>query len=140
MTDLEQDGEGVTAVLSSAFGETTIRARYAVGGDGMHSLVREAAGLDFEGGAYAESFVLADVRMDWPLSAEEVSLFFSPSGLLVVAPLPGERFRIVATVDKAPECPTLAHIQALVGERGPQSRPGILRRSCGPLGFGFTTA
>ena len=40
-----------------------IRARYVVGADGMHSIVREQAGIGFQGGAYDESFVLADVRL-----------------------------------------------------------------------------
>ena len=50
-----------------------------------------AAGIDFEGGTYGESFVLADVRMQWSLGTSEVSLFFSPAGVVVVAPLPMAR-------------------------------------------------
>ncbi len=41
-----------------------IRARYVVGADGIHSIVREQAGIGFQGSAYDESFVLADVRLD----------------------------------------------------------------------------
>ena len=40
----------------------------------MHSTVREHAGIGFTGAAYADSFVLADVRLDWDLSAAEVML------------------------------------------------------------------
>ena len=93
--------------------------RWLVGCDGGHSLVREQAGIEFEGGAYTQSFVLADVRMDWPLDRSEVSLFFSPDGLVVVAPLPGYRFRIVATVDQAPENPPAALFEDLLRRRGP---------------------
>jgi 2-polyprenyl-6-methoxyphenol hydroxylase-like FAD-dependent oxidoreductase len=85
----------------------------------MHSTVREQAGIGFTGAAYAETFALADVRMDWPLSRREVQLFFSPDGLVVVAPLPGDRFRIVATMDDAPEHLLAADVQALLGARGP---------------------
>jgi 2-polyprenyl-6-methoxyphenol hydroxylase-like FAD-dependent oxidoreductase len=64
--------------------------------------------------------------MSWPIGSGEVSLFFSPTGLLVVAPLPDGSFRLVATMDVAPETVTLADVQALVDERGSQaSRAGV---------------
>ena len=50
-----------------------------------------------------------------------MSLFFSPKGLVVVAPLPGGRYRIVATVDEAPEHPSVADVQRVLDERGPVS-------------------
>jgi 2-polyprenyl-6-methoxyphenol hydroxylase-like FAD-dependent oxidoreductase len=105
----------------------TVAARWLVGCDGMHSRVREQSGIDFAGAAYEQSFVLADVHMDWPLSREEVSLFFSPAGLVVVAPLPEERFRIVATTDEAPERPSAAFMQAILDRRGPATTPGSIR-------------
>jgi 2-polyprenyl-6-methoxyphenol hydroxylase-like FAD-dependent oxidoreductase len=99
-----------------------IRARYVVGADGMHSLVRTQAGIGFTGDTYPQSFVLADVKMRWPLDGDdEVMLFFSPEGLVVVAPLPGGRHRIVATMDDAPEHPGLADVQRLLDTRGPAS-------------------
>ena len=87
-TKVSQFTDGVEVTVASPAGERTIRARYVVGGDGMHSVVREAAGIAFEGARYEESFVLADIHMDWALK-DEVSLFFSEAGLVVVAPLPG---------------------------------------------------
>jgi 2-polyprenyl-6-methoxyphenol hydroxylase-like FAD-dependent oxidoreductase len=108
--EVETSGEG---------GARKIRARYVVGADGMHSLVRSVANIAFEGAQYEESFVLADVHMDWPHGRDDVKLFFSPEGLVVVAPLPDGRFRIVATVDDAPERPGSADIQAIIDARGP---------------------
>ena len=104
----------------------SIKAHWLIGCDGMHSIVRELSGITFSGGEYDASFVLADVRMDWPLSREEVTLFYSPEGLVVVAPLPNERFRIVATLDEAPEVPSLELMQAvlLLDARGPSTNPG----------------
>lgn len=124
LTGLEQDADGVTATMA---GGETIRAAYAVGADGMHSAVREHTGIAFTGDAYPQSFVLADVHMDWHLPAEEVMLYFSPEGLVVVAPLPGGRYRIVATVDEAPEHPSRDDVQALLDSRGPKSRPAQVR-------------
>jgi len=124
LAEVEQDPDGVTATMAS--GET-VRAAYLVGADGMHSRVREAAGIGFAGSAYAESFVLADVRMDWQLPRDEVMLYFAPAGLAVIAPLPGGRHRIVATFDQAPEHPSLADVQALMDARGPRRQPARVR-------------
>jgi 2-polyprenyl-6-methoxyphenol hydroxylase-like FAD-dependent oxidoreductase len=119
-TKFMQDGSGVVANLVSASGERTIRARYVVGADGMHSTVRDAAGIGFEGEGYAQSFVLADVVMEWPLGPTEVTLYFSPAGLVVVAPLPNGSYRVVATVDEAPEHPGSDDVQAILNARGPR--------------------
>ncbi|HEX5132792.1 MAG TPA: FAD-dependent monooxygenase [Candidatus Krumholzibacteria bacterium] len=109
----------VAVELRDEAGTRTVRAGWLVGCDGMHSAVREQSGIPFEGAAYEQSFVLADVRMDWPLSRDEVSLFFSPRGLVVVAPLPDDQFRIVCTMDDAPELPGVDFVQSLLDERGP---------------------
>lgn len=111
-----QDADGVTLTMSAG---QTLRAGHAVGADGMHSAVREASGIGFTGSAYPESFVLADVTMDWAPGPHEVSLTFGSAGLTVVAPLPGGHYRIVATVDDAPATPDLAFVQRLLDERAP---------------------
>jgi 2-polyprenyl-6-methoxyphenol hydroxylase-like FAD-dependent oxidoreductase len=104
----------------------SITAHWLIACDGMHSTVREGSGIAFSGGEYQASFVLADVSMDWPLSREEVTLFYSSKGLVVVAPLPNQRFRIVATVDEAPDVPSLEFMQAILDTRGPTTDPGRL--------------
>ncbi|MCO5967288.1 FAD-dependent oxidoreductase [Actinoallomurus soli] len=123
-------GREVTAVTGDAEGATvrladgaTVRARYVVGADGMHSVVREQAGIGFTGDAYPNSFVLADVHLEWDLPGDEVQLFFSPDGLVVVAPQPEGRHRVVATVDDAPEHPDVADVRGLLAACGPRSAP-----------------
>ncbi|MES2959563.1 MAG: FAD-dependent oxidoreductase [Pseudomonadota bacterium] len=117
---LVQDEAGATATLDDG---SHLRARYVVGADGMHSVVREQAGIGFTGGSYGESFVLADVRLSGGVPSAEVILYFSPAGMVVVAPLPGGVHRIVATDDDAPEQPSAAYVQALLDARGPASEP-----------------
>jgi 2-polyprenyl-6-methoxyphenol hydroxylase-like FAD-dependent oxidoreductase len=117
---VRQDGTGAELKVKSPQGVRRLRARYVVGGDGAHSSVREAVGIPFEGDTYPQSFVLADVRMNWGLPGDEVQLFFSPEGLVVVAPLPHGRHRVVATVDEAPPKPSLHDVQALLDARGPR--------------------
>jgi 2-polyprenyl-6-methoxyphenol hydroxylase-like FAD-dependent oxidoreductase len=124
LADLEAGDDGVIATVTGPGGTShQVRARYAAGCDGMHSVVRERAGIGFSGDRYEESFVLADVRMRWPYPGDEVNLFFSPRGLVVVAPLPQQRYRIVATLDDAPERPDAADVQSLLDARGPSITP-----------------
>jgi 2-polyprenyl-6-methoxyphenol hydroxylase-like FAD-dependent oxidoreductase len=52
VTDVAQDDQGVTATLDDG---TQLRARYLLGADGMHSTIRERAGVGFPGGSYGES-------------------------------------------------------------------------------------
>ena len=106
----------------------TVRAKWVVGCDGAHSVVREQASIPFDGGAYDESFLLADVEMDWPLDRKEVNLFYSEDGLMVVAPLPDNHFRIVATVREAPAAPSIADFESILKERGPENAVVSIRR------------
>lgn len=117
---VEDLGDRVRVTASSASGQRVLEARYVVGADGMHSVVREAAGIGFSGGTYEDSFVLADVEMDWAHGRNDVKLFFASGGMLVVAPLPGGTFRIVALLADAPAQPNVADIQALFDARGPR--------------------
>lgn len=88
--------------------------------------MREQTGIGFEGGTYAESFTLADVRLSGGVPQNEVILYFSPAGLVVVAPLPDGRHRIVATVDEAPQHPDAAFAQGLLDARGPEAAPAVV--------------
>jgi 2-polyprenyl-6-methoxyphenol hydroxylase-like FAD-dependent oxidoreductase len=116
VAEVTQEADGVTLTMST--GEL-LRADHVVGTDGMHSTVREAAGIGFTGGSYPESFVLADVRMDWVSGTEGLGVALSKAGALLVAPLPDDVYRVVATVDTAPHAPDLADLQRLMDERAP---------------------
>jgi 2-polyprenyl-6-methoxyphenol hydroxylase-like FAD-dependent oxidoreductase len=118
-----QEERGARVTVSQGGERHVISAAWVVGGDGMHSLVRRAGGIEFEGASYGESFVLADVHLDRAPAPDEVSLFFSPDGMVVVAPLPNGTFRVVATLENAPDAPTRADVQALLDARGPAKRP-----------------
>jgi 2-polyprenyl-6-methoxyphenol hydroxylase-like FAD-dependent oxidoreductase len=114
-----EDGGQITAELETAEGKAAVSASYLVGTDGMHSAVRTTCGIPFEGAQYEDSLVLADVSVQETGQRNEVTLFFSPDGLVVFAPLPGNRYRVVATVRDAPEKPDAALIQQLLETRGP---------------------
>ena len=115
LSAITQDANGVTATFDDG---DTIRAAYAVGTDGMHSTVRAQAGIGFAGGEFAESFTLADVQVTGDAPRNEVILFYAKDGLTVLAPLPGDIFRVVAPTADAPELPSAEFVQALLDARG----------------------
>ena len=116
---VSQTTDGAEVTLDSG---DMIKAQYVVAADGMNSTIRDLAGIGPNGnvnGTLPLSFALADVRVEGGLPADEVLLFFSKAGMLVVAPLPDGSFRLVAEVDDAPEQPDVAYAQQLLNTRGP---------------------
>ncbi|GLZ56604.1 FAD-dependent oxidoreductase [Micromonospora sp. NBRC 107095] len=119
LTGLSRVGDGMLAQVDGQ----AVRARFVVGADGLHSTVRQLAGIGFTGSSDEESFVLADVRVHSVLPRDEAALFLARPGPLVWAPLPGGVVRMVAAVQDAPAEPDAAYLQALLDERGPVRRP-----------------
>src|SRR6185503_8028993 len=131
---LQQNDDGVTVEVwdgsrprSASPSRRSIFARYVVGCDGMHSQIRSALQIPFVGSSRTESFVMADVRMLWSLPRSEVQLFFSQNGLLIVAPLPDDRYRILATVERNGEPPELHDVQQILATRGLRASPARVR-------------
>ncbi|WP_406090155.1 FAD-dependent monooxygenase [Streptomyces sp. NBC_01013] len=141
-----QDADGVTARLRTAGGvEEEVRCRFLIGCDGAHSTVRKGLGLSFEGGAFAEEYMLADVVADWDLPsgygvrASHTGEDGSTDDLLVCIPLPGAgRYRMSMLVPpelstrpadgaevahglEGGRVPQLSDIQAVVDRLAPTS-------------------
>lgn len=116
---IETHANGVLVTVVENGERHVIESSWVVGGDGMRSLVRETMQTPYVGATYDASFVLADVFLDRASLPLEVSLFFSPEGLVVLAPLPDGRYRVVATMQDAPEKPGVTDVQALLDARGP---------------------
>lgn len=119
---LETDANGVTAKLlhSATNSEETIRARFVVGCDGAHSIVRHSGDFEFEGEPYLQDFVLADAHLD--IGAPRLHLCFDDDGLVALFPFKEEnRWRVLATRADAPPAgpegakdPSLEEVQKLV--------------------------
>jgi 2-polyprenyl-6-methoxyphenol hydroxylase-like FAD-dependent oxidoreductase len=123
VTEVHPDDDGVTATyVAGGVLIQDVRAKWLVACDGMHSMVRQSAGIGFEGGNYEENFVLADVEMETPLGRKTMDLFFSPEGLLLIVPLPHDRYRVIATMLEAPSAPSLDDVQKILDTRGPQQQ------------------
>ncbi|ADB29172.1 monooxygenase FAD-binding protein [Kribbella flavida DSM 17836] len=117
-TGLTQNPDSATVTFDSG---ATIEARYVVAADGMHSRIRDLAGLgDSVGETLPLSFSLADVRVDGGLRGDQVRLYLATEGVLVVAPLPDGSFRLVAEVGEAPEHVDARYAQELLDTRGPR--------------------
>jgi 2-polyprenyl-6-methoxyphenol hydroxylase-like FAD-dependent oxidoreductase len=119
LASFEQSEGKVTASVTDASGKTeVVEARWLVGCDGAHSTVRHGLDLPFEGAAYEERFVLADVMLEGDLARDESHSWFTNEGPFIILPLPDGRTRLLAQVQGDPE-PTLPFFRQLVRERGP---------------------
>ena len=91
-----QQGQRVLATLERMDGATEeIIASYVVGCDGSRSAVRQATGLEFQGGGYDQSWLLADVVLDPGLDRNWLHGFTSIDGPIFFFPLPKNIWRIV---------------------------------------------
>ncbi|PVH77924.1 hypothetical protein DL98DRAFT_517059 [Cadophora sp. DSE1049] len=118
---VEQDDERVDVMLQHADGEENVRAKYVVGCDGAHSIVRKSAGLSFEGAVYPQDFILADVQLEWEHKAN-LHIFIGHYGLLAALPLQNGIFRLVCSrpfeTDTETE-PTLDDFRAAIRQHVP---------------------
>ncbi|MER7805338.1 FAD-dependent monooxygenase [Streptomyces parvulus] len=93
LTGFTEHAGSVTVRVAGPHGEYETEAAYVVGCDGTRSTVRTAAGIDFPGTPPTVLGWLGDVVLDRPpRPGFSVS---GPHGGLMVAPLPGGRFRLV---------------------------------------------
>lgn len=121
LLSLQQDGAGVRAVVQRGENLETVEASYLVGCDGPHSTVRHSLGLGFEGGDYADTYLLADAITNDALPANELHLCANRQGPLALFPMSATRWRIIATTAApAGEEPSLDAVNAIVTERGPK--------------------
>jgi 2-polyprenyl-6-methoxyphenol hydroxylase-like FAD-dependent oxidoreductase len=119
VTGVSIDADSADVEVDGPDGREVVRARFLVGADGVGSVVRQGAKIEFAGGTYDQSFTLADARVEWPLPFEEVQNFFSPAGIVVSGPLPDNQRRVLATVDNPPEVIDVDFVQHILDERGP---------------------
>ncbi|KRV46445.1 hypothetical protein AQ490_11105 [Wenjunlia vitaminophila] len=123
LTALTQDEDGVTATLQGSDGERhTLWARYAVGADGARSAVRRYAGVAFPGETFRQSFLLADLLLSDGPPPDEIHLFFSRHGAVIMGRMPSGLHRVCISVDQVPEQPLSPQLaQELLRLRAPES-------------------
>lgn len=120
LRELGQSAGGVSCRLRRRDGrEELVHASYVVGCDGAHSTVREQAGIAFEGMAYPQTFVLADVEATG-VEPGAAHAFMASRGILFFFPLGSPTaWRLLAMRPRTDPTPvdrpvTLGEVQALV--------------------------
>jgi 2-polyprenyl-6-methoxyphenol hydroxylase-like FAD-dependent oxidoreductase len=111
----------VSCTLRHAEGRTEqVHARYLVGCDGAGSTVRRVAGIPFKGGAYPQTFALADLEVDG-LDRTAAHAFVGQVGIALFFPLgrpAGWRMLVMHPTlqgRREPARPSLEELQALAG-------------------------
>ena len=114
-------GGAVTAILEHGGQRTAVSAAFLVGCDGAHSAVRHGLAIPFEGAAYEDTFLLADVETNEALPADELQLCPSEQGPAAIFPMSAVRRRIVATVERPEgDVPSLELVRRILAERAPR--------------------
>ncbi|HEX5656471.1 MAG TPA: NAD(P)/FAD-dependent oxidoreductase, partial [Polyangiales bacterium] len=102
----------------------SVRARFVIGCEGKHSLVRESAQIPFEGAPYSAHFMMADTRDETPFG-EAAAVFLTRDGLVESFPMPGKMRRWVVALGRRGHTPDLSMIERLVRQRtGQCASPG----------------
>jgi 2-polyprenyl-6-methoxyphenol hydroxylase-like FAD-dependent oxidoreductase len=92
---LTQDPEGVDLTVREPGGEVrTLRARYLVGTDGAHSMVRSELGLPFPGQSVVRSVMLCDLRLLDPPS-DNVTARATGDGFVFIVPFGDGWHRVI---------------------------------------------
>jgi 2-polyprenyl-6-methoxyphenol hydroxylase-like FAD-dependent oxidoreductase len=81
LVDFTANADDVMCTLRHRDGRTEqVRTRYLVGCDGAHSSVRRGAGIRFAGGAYPQTFTLADLEVDGGLERDSAHAYLGQPG------------------------------------------------------------
>jgi 2-polyprenyl-6-methoxyphenol hydroxylase-like FAD-dependent oxidoreductase len=125
LVSFEQDASGVTAHLQHTDGSVeTIRAAWMIACDGAHSTVRDELRVPVEGTSESEHFVLADLKVTWPLPNNQFSVFLHQEGPVVVVPLPDGEHRVLIDVSSMAvrnEEPAFEEFRVMFARRVPVS-------------------
>jgi 2-polyprenyl-6-methoxyphenol hydroxylase-like FAD-dependent oxidoreductase len=98
LAGLSQDRETVTAEVAGPDGSYRLRARYLVGCDGAHSLVRKQAGIGFPGTSPTQLHWLGEVTLaEADLARLPQQIERHPAGLFTAVPLGGGVHRLVVS-------------------------------------------
>jgi 2-polyprenyl-6-methoxyphenol hydroxylase-like FAD-dependent oxidoreductase len=104
LKSFSQNNDGVSAILKLPDGrDETITAKYLVGADGAHSVVREQLKIPFGGKTYEQSLFVLDCKVEVDIPDNEMYLAFSDKAFGGFFPLTDGRWRILGGIPKGME-------------------------------------
>ncbi len=115
-TNISVEPDRVRVELDGGVGPSEVRARYVVGCDGAHSMVRTHLEVAMDGTTHEERFLLSDADLATDLPLDETHAFVSSSGVIGFIPMPGGGFRLNGTVT-ADEQLTVETLPELIAKR-----------------------
>lgn len=95
LAHLHQRTDEVKVSLETPDGPRTVRARYVVGCDGVNSTVRDLTGIEFRGGSYPGTALLADMPVRTTVPANEARVHVNRHGVVTMFPMSAEFRRVV---------------------------------------------
>jgi 2-polyprenyl-6-methoxyphenol hydroxylase-like FAD-dependent oxidoreductase len=118
VTDVVDDGRGVTVKTQGPNGGELIEADWLIGADGLGSTVRERLGIEFPGTTLPTTYLAAEGRIDGEAEVGAVHYFLRSTGPMVFAPLRDGVTRLGTPIAPG-TAPTAETVQELLDLRGP---------------------
>ncbi|MGG0239705.1 FAD-dependent monooxygenase [Bacillus rhizoplanae] len=125
LSGFKQDQLSVEATIVNSEGvESIIKAKYLIGCDGAHSVVRHGLNIDFEGITLDQNFALADLTVNWDLPHDELYAFVKNGKFTAYFPMKNGQHRIMISIDHFDNQKAdirLDQIQQIINEVGPKN-------------------
>lgn len=97
LTSFEDQKDYVTASLKQKKDTKSVSAKYLIGADGAHSVVRKSLGFNFNGVALPDQWSMIDANADWPEDWGVADLFpLGQRGILFAVQIGPGRYRIIS--------------------------------------------
>ena len=129
LVSFAMDEDGVDARMARDDGsEQTIRARWLVGCDGGHSVVREGLGLKMQGATMPGCFWIGEFDIDWDRSRDTLYEWWHDDGIAtaVFVDFTGKWHALIEFREEPSEAPDVGRFEAVfrerTGERGARIR------------------
>jgi 2-polyprenyl-6-methoxyphenol hydroxylase-like FAD-dependent oxidoreductase len=115
---LELGEDSAVATVAHGGDREQIRAAWVVGCGGLHSPVREAAGIPFEGHDIPQPWAVFDVTLAGWAGDLDVNYAFFEQPPVILTPLPGARWRAYLR-PSSPDSDLVAEAAAVIGRYDP---------------------
>lgn len=123
LSGFEAGQDGVRFTVDGPDGRQELQARFLVGCDGAHSVVRKGLGLPFDGDSYHQDFIQIDCRAGGDgLPDDRILVYLDADQALVTMPLGGGLLRAILLRQRrpegAPEVPEPREFEAVLRAHG----------------------